>query len=90
MMINCCFEAPMKRVSESEYVGCTNVGLTEEEVTFKYDSKTKRGYVRIGNRWKWIKPQMTPVSVGSIIITEAWPGRRVFSIYCDVEEDEEV
>lgn len=90
MTVNCCFECGMHKVSETEYIGKINVGYTDEVVVVKYNADKKRGYVKVGgNRWRWIKPQMeTPVSVGTISITKAWPSRRVFTIYCDVEEEE--
>ena len=60
--------------------------LDTQLITFKYNSKTKRGYILNGNRWRWIRPQMTPVTVGSITVKQAWPGKRVFTIIAETEE----
>lgn len=80
-------DCAMRQISDSEYMGSTHIGYSDEVVTFKYNLKNERGYVKVGNRWRWIKPQMeTPVSVGTISITKAWPGRRVFTIIAETEE----
>lgn len=86
MVVEFSIDCGMKQVNDFEYMGRTHIGYSDEVITFKYDSKKKRGYVLIGNYWKWIKSQMTPVTVGSISIKQAWPGRRVFTIIAETEE----
>lgn len=87
MRVEICLEAPMKKEkSEDMFVGTTNIGNSDEKIKLKYNPETKRGYILIGNRWKWIKPQMSPVTVGSITVKQAWPGRRVFTIIAETEE----
>lgn len=86
MIVEFTIDCPMKQVSESEYIGATHIGYSEEVTMFRYNSKTKRGYIKNGSQWKWIKPQMAPVTVGTITVKEAWPGRRVFTVIAETEE----
>lgn len=88
MLVEVIIEAPMKQVSDTMFVGTTNIGDSTETVEFKYNSENKRGYIKTGNRWKCIKPHMKPVAVGSIIVKQAWPGKRVFTVVADTEEVE--
>lgn len=86
MRVEICLEVPMRKASETMFVGTTNIGMSDEKVQLKYNPETKRGYILIGNHWKWIKAQMKPVAVGSILVKQAWPGKRVFTIIAETEE----
>ena len=86
MKVEIVLEAPMKKESETMFVGTTNIGTSDEKLQLKYNPETKRGYILIGNKWKWIKPQMKPVAVGSILVKQAWPGKRVFTLIAETEE----
>lgn len=86
MRVEICLEVPMREASETMFVGTTNIGMSDEKVQLKYNPETKRGYILIGNNWKWIKAQMKPVAVGSILVKQAWPGKRVFTIIAETEE----
>ena len=86
MVVEFLIDCAMRQVVDSEYMGSTHIGYSDELITFKYNSKTKRGYILNGNRWRWIRPQMTPVTVGSITVKQAWPGKRVFTIIAETEE----
>lgn len=86
MTVQFTIDCPMKQVSDFEYMGRTHIGYSDELVTFKYNLTKKRGYIKNGNHWKWIKPQMAPVTVGTITVKQAWPGRRVFTIIVETEE----
>lgn len=86
MTVQFTIDCPMKQVSDFEYMGRTHIGYSDELVTFKYNLRKKRGYIKNGSQWKWIKPQMAPVTVGTITVKQAWPGRRVFTIIVETEE----
>lgn len=86
MKVEICLEVPMRKSSETMFVGTTNIGMSDEKVELKYNSETKRGYILIGKRWRWIKPQMKHVAVGSIVVKQAWPGKRLFTIIAETEE----
>jgi len=86
MIVQFTIDCPMKQVSDFEYMGRTHIGYSDELVTFKYNLRKKRGYIKNGSQWKWIKPQMAPVTVGTITVKQAWPGRRVFTIIVETEE----
>lgn len=86
MIVQFTIDCPMKQVSDFEYMGRTHIGYSDELVTFKYNLIKRRGYIKNGSQWKWIKPQMAPVTVGTITVKQAWPGRRVFTIIVETEE----
>lgn len=86
MVVEFLIDCAMRQVADSEYMGSTHIGYSDELITFKYNSKTKRGYVLKGTHWKWVKPQMARTAVGTITIKQAWPGRRVFTIIAETEE----
>lgn len=86
MKVEICLEAPMTKSSETMFVGTTNIGVSDEKIELKYNSETKRGYILVNNRWRWVKPQMKPVAAGSISIKQAWPGKRIFTLIAETEE----
>ena len=86
MKVEICLEVPMTKSSETMFVGTANIGMSDEKVELKYNSETKRGYILNGTRWRWVKPQMKPVVVGTITVKEAWPGCRVFTVIAETEE----
>lgn len=85
MIVEICLEVPMRKL-ETMFIGSTNIGNSEEKIQLRYNPETKRGYILVGNRWRWIKPQMKPVVAGSILVKQAWPGKRVFTIIAETEE----
>lgn len=86
MRVEICLEARMEKESETMFVGTTNIGMSDEKIELKYNSETKKGYILNGTRWRWVKPQMKPVAIGSILVKQAWPGKRVFTIIAETEE----
>ena len=70
MIVQFTIDCPMKQVSDFEYMGRTHIGYSDELVTFKYNLRKKRGYIKNGSQWKWIKPQMAPVTVGTITVKQ--------------------
>lgn len=61
MIVQFTIDCPMKQVSDFEYMGRTHIGYSDELVTFKYNLRKKRGYIKMaangnGLSHRWLRP----------------------------------